>query len=297
MTTILAGSGVSGSLDGMALSAQFNSPYGLAIDGAGSIVVAEENGNRLRKISSNGLVTTIAGGNGIGLVDGIGASAQFSYLNGITIDPSGKIIAADIYNNSIRAIVLTPTSSMFSDTVFTESTANDGRIPQKRIVKISGDTWSVQGNLTPGVHFYATGVPSGLICAANAISSDSVELSFTGQAVNHDVSNNTSIKIVFLNQAVNSGIISAIKGVNGYNLTGQTYNIAFVDGQNSIVAPSVFSSQTPSTTGLVGNVYTSYTFIANGTPAPTYSVASGSLPTGLTLSSAGVLSGTPTASG
>jgi len=63
------------------------------------------------------------------------------------------------------------------------------------------------------------------------------------------------------------------------------------------VPPTSFSAQTPPAIGDVGLAYAGYTFIADGIPAPTYSVQSGTLPNGLTLSSAGLLSGTPTASG
>ncbi len=60
--------------------------------------------------------------------------------------------------------------------------------------------------------------------------------------------------------------------------------------------PAAFTSTAPPTALTVGNAY-SFTFTATGTPAPTFSVQSGSLPPGLTLTSAGVLSGTPTSAG
>jgi IPT/TIG domain/Secretion system C-terminal sorting domain len=63
----------------------------------------------------------------------------------------------------------------------------------------------------------------------------------------------------------------------------------------STVAPTAFTAQTP-TSGTVSNPY-SYTFVANGTPTPTYAVLSGTLPPGLTLAPNGVLSGTPTTAG
>ncbi|WP_186466985.1 putative Ig domain-containing protein [Arthrobacter sp. UKPF54-2] len=62
-------------------------------------------------------------------------------------------------------------------------------------------------------------------------------------------------------------------------------------------AAPVFTASTPPATATVGSPY-SYTFAASGNPAPTFNVASGSLPAGLALNSAsGVLSGTPTAAG
>jgi len=65
---------------------------------------------------------------------------------------------------------------------------------------------------------------------------------------------------------------------------------------NSSGVPPALTADTPAT-ALPINASYSYTFTATGNPSPTFAVASGSLPTGLTLSSAGVLSGTPTAAG
>jgi Putative Ig domain/Calx-beta domain len=63
------------------------------------------------------------------------------------------------------------------------------------------------------------------------------------------------------------------------------------------VAPT-FTASSPTLTGVVGSAYSSYSFAASGTPAAmSFTVASGALPSGLTLSAAGVLSGTPTAAG
>ena len=62
-------------------------------------------------------------------------------------------------------------------------------------------------------------------------------------------------------------------------------------------SPVAFTSVSPTATAKVGTAY-SYTFVASGSPTPiTFSVASGSLPTGLSLSTGGVLSGTPSAAG
>ncbi len=100
-----------------------------------------------------------------------------------------------------------------------------------------------------------------------------------------------------------AGVLSGTPTAGGnYTFTVQASNFAgsIVSGSVSVTvnqAPTVFSAQSPSATGVVGAAYTSYTFVANGYPAPTYALASGSLPTGLTLSAAGVLSGTPTATG
>ncbi|HEU5002696.1 MAG TPA: putative Ig domain-containing protein, partial [Actinomycetota bacterium] len=65
---------------------------------------------------------------------------------------------------------------------------------------------------------------------------------------------------------------------------------------SNTTVPPTFTADTPPTSATAGTAY-SYTFAASGTPAPTFSVASGSLPAGLSLSAAGVLSGTPSTAG
>jgi hypothetical protein len=67
-------------------------------------------------------------------------------------------------------------------------------------------------------------------------------------------------------------------------------------GSFTYLSPPVFTADTPTSPATVGTPY-SYTFTASGRPDPTFEVSSGTLPAGLTLTSGGVLSGTPTASG
>ena len=59
----------------------------------------------------------------------------------------------------------------------------------------------------------------------------------------------------------------------------------------------LFTADTPPTTGTAGTPYAGYTFAATGFPTPTYGIASGTLPTGLTLGANGALTGTPTSAG
>jgi outer membrane protein assembly factor BamB len=86
--------------------------------------------------------------------------------------------------------------------------------------------------------------------------------------------------------------------LNAHNGVGsdavQDFSLA-ISGSGSGTAPSFTADNPPSTAGV--GVAFSYTFAANGNPAPTFSVQSGSIPPGLSLSTSGILSGTPTTAG
>lgn len=98
----VAGS-TSGYADGQGTLAKFASPRDIAIDNGGNLYVADNNNQRIRKISPNGSVTTFAGST-IGNTNGPGTSAQFNYPEGIAVDATGSIFVVDSENHSIRKI-------------------------------------------------------------------------------------------------------------------------------------------------------------------------------------------------
>jgi sugar lactone lactonase YvrE len=93
-----------GSADGTGSAAQFSYTAGIAIDGSGNLYVADENNQRIRKITSAGAVTTLAGSSTGGSADGTGAAAQFNYPTGVAVDGSGNVYVADKDNHRIRKI-------------------------------------------------------------------------------------------------------------------------------------------------------------------------------------------------
>lgn len=94
-----------GSADGLGSAALFNSPQGAAIDAAGNVYVADTGNNVIRKISPNGLSTTLAGQPGVaGSSDGTGAGATFNQPAGIALDSSTNLYVTDYGSSTVRLV-------------------------------------------------------------------------------------------------------------------------------------------------------------------------------------------------
>ena len=105
VTTLAGASNQIGSSDGTGAGALFNSPAGVAVDAGGNVYVADTGNHTIRKITSGGAVTTLAGSpNQIGASDGTGSGALFYAPGGVTVDASGNVFVADTMNHTIRKI-------------------------------------------------------------------------------------------------------------------------------------------------------------------------------------------------
>ena len=100
--SVLAGDGLFGFRDGQGRNAEFFSPFGGGLDGSGNIYIADQNNNRIRKITPGGLVTTLAGSGTRGFADGNALEAQFNSPVDAAADASGNVYVTD--GNRIRKI-------------------------------------------------------------------------------------------------------------------------------------------------------------------------------------------------
>ena len=87
-----------------ATAAQLNFPSGVALDGSGNLYIADGFNNRIRKVDSAGVISTVAGG---GLPGGDGypaTAAQLNFPSGVALDGSGNLYIADTWNGRIRKV-------------------------------------------------------------------------------------------------------------------------------------------------------------------------------------------------
>ena len=117
VTTLGGRAGYGGSTNGSSALARFYVPQGVAVDSIGNLYVVERGNNTIRKITSAGAVTTLAGVPGDeGSTDGIGSVARFAEPKGLAVDNAGNVYVADSNNSTIRKVspagsVTTPAGS------------------------------------------------------------------------------------------------------------------------------------------------------------------------------------------
>lgn len=93
------------SVDGTGSAARFNNPEGLAADSAGNLYIAEAPSAVLRKVTPQGVVTTLAGGRGtVGSADAAGTAARFNDPSRLVADVNGTLYVTDSGNSAVRRV-------------------------------------------------------------------------------------------------------------------------------------------------------------------------------------------------
>jgi uncharacterized protein (TIGR03437 family) len=157
--TTVAGSGAFGfSGDGgPATGARFWYPQGVAVDVQGSLFITDSGNRRIRKVSPEGIITTIAG-NGTCCYSGDGGpatSAQIDQLQGVVVDAQGIVYIADSYNNAIRRLQPTNQAALLSAVVDAASQTAGPISPGKIVVLYGaglGPTTLMQNQPVNGVY-------------------------------------------------------------------------------------------------------------------------------------------------
>jgi sugar lactone lactonase YvrE len=115
VTTLAGQALVSGAANGAGTNALFSDPAAIIADANGNFFLADSQNHAIRKVTTNGIVTTFAGQLGIsGMADGTGTSAQFNMPSGLAFDGSGNLFVADTGNSTIRKITPAGAVSIFA---------------------------------------------------------------------------------------------------------------------------------------------------------------------------------------
>lgn len=143
VVSVFAGSGTCGDFDATGVGAQFCTPYGITMDSAGNLYVADYGFSTIRKISQAGVVTTIAGNGVAGYRNGPGSYAKFDRPMGVAVDSAGIVYVADSENHAIRAISTNGDVSTFSGgngpTILDGNAGSNSAFLQPNCVTISGN--------------------------------------------------------------------------------------------------------------------------------------------------------------
>jgi len=129
------------------ISVSFRTPKGITLDALGNMYVADTNNNKIRKITSTGVVSTLAGTGLSGSADGIGAVASFSNPSAVAVDVAGNVYVADFFNNKIRKITSTGVVSTLAGSITNTSGNTDGTGTAASFKNPSGVAVDASGNV------------------------------------------------------------------------------------------------------------------------------------------------------
>ena len=229
-----AGSGVSGHGDAAGEEAVFYGPSGIALDATGNLYVSDYYNNVLRKITSAGVVSTLAGSGMPGYVDATGTAAQFrlqvsgASRAGVAVDGAGNVYVADTGNNVIRKVtsagaVTTLAGSGVSGYTNATGTAAKFSAPLDVAVDSSGNVYVADSNFSVIRKITAAGVVTTLAGSGSPGYVDATGTSaafFTPYSVAVDASGNVYVADL-LNSMVRmitpAGVVSTLAGMSGLN--------------------------------------------------------------------------------
>jgi sugar lactone lactonase YvrE len=334
ITTVAGNGGYGYSGDGgAATNAEFIYPYGVAVDAAGNLFIADRGNNRIRKVGTNGVIITVAGNGyfnpstGAGGYSGDGGaatSAELSFPEGVAVDPIGNLFIADVFNYRIRkvgtnGIITTVAGNGYTNQsggggysgdggaatnaelyypvgVAADSTGNlfiaDTYNYRIRKVGANGIITTVAGN---GGYGYSGDGGAATNAELNEPYSAAVDV--TGNLFIADIDNNRTRKVVFHGPTLVLTNVGAAN-IGAYDVVvSNPYGTVTSSVVSLIIAAPLQVTTVSVSNGTNGAAY-NQTLAASGGQSPyIWTNVSGALPPGLALASNGVISGAPTTNG
>ena len=229
--TTLAGGGIAGYQDGEAAEARFGGfapvssgvwpKQGIAFERDGSLLLADRGNDAIRRISPTGRVSTVAGGNGRGLLDGPADRAQFSAPIAVAIADDGMIYVVEQQSHRLRKV--TP-EGMVTTVVGSDGHRSRAGSPfdgPVREASLSNPTAvTVHGSVIyvadgHGVRRIAEGIASTLIPRARPHVDGPVPAATVGRVVAMDVGRDGALYLLDYTELADQGVVYAIRVVKG----------------------------------------------------------------------------------
>ncbi len=158
---------------GPAVNAAFNLPWGIAVDGFGNLYIADSNNQRIRKVDSAGIITTLAGNGNLGYSGdgGLATSAALAAF-GVAVDGIGNVYVADITNHRIRKTPGVPALQVSPNGVVRTGVEGGSTTPSQRFAVINSGqgvmNWSLQVSTLSGGNWLSVPPSSGSSTAVAA---------------------------------------------------------------------------------------------------------------------------------
>ena len=261
LVTTLAGS-TQGSADGTGTNAQFNRSWGIAVDSSGNVYVGDYGNYKIRKITSSGLVTTIAGGAVSGYADGSGYLALFKSTIGIAIDLSNNLYVGDTENQRIRKIITNLSANIsYTNNQFCKSLATAQPVTLTGTGAYTGGIFSstpgLSINATTGTITPSTSTAGTYVVTYTTSSSSGCAFTATFQVII------TALPTVSINYAGNP-FCKSLTTPRPVTLSGTgAYSGGLFSSTNGLAINSTTGAITPSTSA--SGIYTvTYTVAASG---------------------------------
>jgi hypothetical protein len=312
--SIVAGTGASGPpTPGPARSSKLHYPHGVTVDSQGNLYISDTANHEIDKVTSAGTLSIFAGTGESGPpIPGPATTSDLNNPDGVSVDSLGNVYIADNGNHQVEKVTPAGVLSIYAGTGYyglpTLGPATDSKLraPSGVGVDSSGNVYIVD---TASSEVVEVGGPR-VALVPPVFTADSPPSALVGSVYSYVFAASGSPAPTF---SVGAGALPAGLGLDsagvlsGTLLASGTFSVTATNTAGTVSSgpltvtaisagvPPVFTADSPPA-ALVGSVY-SYVFAASGSPAPTFSVGAGALPAGLGLDSAGVLSGTLTASG
>jgi fibronectin-binding autotransporter adhesin len=255
VVSTVAGTGMAGGLDGAGNVATFNGPIGITADPDGNLIVADNTGHTIRRITTAGVVSTLGGAPGVvASTEGVGTAARFKNPQFMAFDQSGALYVADRGNFTIRRGV---------PTIATNLTQSSLGAP------VAGSNATIGiGSLT------ATGVL--LYSGTGETTNRAIDLAGTTGGAVLDQSGTGSLR--FLRGFTATGVGSKTLVLQG-STSGSGEIAGAIVNSSSITATSLFKQGTGRWTLSGASTYTGGTTLAQGTLAlgNAYALGTGTL--------------------